>query len=218
MDEAPIDWRSVREEARVPPGRDRSACVAQLEAQKAALKGAASLAERCQLLASMAALKEHLALAAAPPPAGTAPPPPEVWEVFVAILDEVAAREDAAPQILHELAETLLVELGRTDKLPATPEANKRQLAVQQAAVDAVGEGKLNNLTRCAEPGHYSSVEALLRARLMLTWGRGDVDDPHRSLHNFFGQPSATLTRLVASLSSLMGQQLTDAEEDQAAC
>ena len=67
---------------------------------EAALKGAGSLAERRQLLASMAALKEHLALAAAPPPAGTAPPPPEVWEVFVAILDEVAAGENVTPQIL----------------------------------------------------------------------------------------------------------------------
>ena len=209
VDQAVIDWRAI-EASR--PLEDRAACESQLATRKLALMGATSLAERCRHLKSMGALKAHLDLAT---PAGAAPPP-EFWEFCAAALDELADRGDATPQVLHELAQLLLVELGRAEKAPASPNANQRQLAVQQAAVDAVGAGSLNNLTRSAEPGHYSIGEALLRLRVLLTWGRCDVDHPKRYLHKFLGHPTATLTRLVASLSSLMGRKLTDAEEDQA--
>ena len=62
---------------------------------------------------------------------------PEAWEIFAAMLDEVAADQTITPQQLADLAELLLVNLGRTDKAPRSADANSRQLAVQQCSVAA---------------------------------------------------------------------------------
>jgi hypothetical protein len=74
-------------------------------------------------------------------------------------------------------------------------------------------EKALEQVVKRVRPERYSESACVLPVLILLTWGRTDCEDEDNFLRHDDRRPSATLLRVVAAISDLLGRRLTTEEE-----